>query len=137
MPTAVANAAVALNEASIIVDVRMDFEVANLRALVMACIASVVAFEEAVASSWVMAAPSPPTSAAEASVPPYVIAIVFPVEHLKLGSCSYLYETGDSSVVIDTIASCPTRHSVYAGVAEGMRKYTKQIKPRLRDFARY
>lgn len=48
IPNAVAKAAVALNEANIMVDVLMDLDVAKLRALVMACVASVVTFEEAI-----------------------------------------------------------------------------------------
>lgn len=63
MPNAVAKAAVALNEANIMVDVLTDLAVANLRALVMACVASVVVFEEAIARWYVVASPSSPTVA--------------------------------------------------------------------------
>lgn len=42
MPTAVIKAAKALNDAKIIVEVLMDFDVANLRALEMAAVAAVI-----------------------------------------------------------------------------------------------
>lgn len=42
MPTAVIKAAKALNDANIIVDVLIDFDVANLRAFEMAAVAAVM-----------------------------------------------------------------------------------------------
>lgn len=76
MPKAVAKAAIELNEANIMVDVLTDLDVANLRALVMASVASVVAFEEVIARWYAVAPPSPPTAADEASVSVYVLAMM-------------------------------------------------------------
>lgn len=76
IPKAVAKAAIALKEASIMFDVLMDLDAANLRALAMALVASVVEFEEVAACWFVVAAPSPPKAADETNVAPYVVAMI-------------------------------------------------------------
>ena len=76
MPKAVAKAAMELNEANIMVEVLIDLDVANLRDSAMACVASLVVFEEVVARWYVVNPSSPPTAAYEASNPASVLAMV-------------------------------------------------------------
>lgn len=76
MPKAVAKAAIELNEASIMVDVLTDLDVANLRALVMASVASAVAFAEVIARWYAVVSPSPPAATDEARVSVYVLSMM-------------------------------------------------------------
>jgi hypothetical protein len=76
MPKAVAKAAMELNEANIMVDVLTDLDVANLRALVMASVASVVAFAEVIARWYAVVPPSPPAATDEARVSVYVLSMM-------------------------------------------------------------